>query len=225
MFGLCSATDSASSCQGTDGCAMMIGMSGKSAATSSRWIGLAYLMRSPPPPRHAGADAGLAGMEQRRQLRLRDHLVERIDVVVVREEALDDRMELEAAHAEILDQAPRLAHAHLAARRIDAGERDRDVLVLVRRLGDLLVRDALDAHAALVVHREHDERHLALAVVGGHLRDGRVLDLVAEIAAARFQRFLLRFVGQHARRGLGMRVDVDGDQVLQVHVFLMPKPQ
>ena len=29
---------------------MMIGMSGKSAATSSRWIGFAYLMRSPPPP-------------------------------------------------------------------------------------------------------------------------------------------------------------------------------
>ena len=29
---------------------MMIVMSGKSAATSSRWIGLEYFRRSPPPP-------------------------------------------------------------------------------------------------------------------------------------------------------------------------------
>src|SRR5690606_15810873 len=50
-FGLCSATDSCSSCHGTPGCAITICRSGKSAATSSMWIGFAYLMRSPPPPR------------------------------------------------------------------------------------------------------------------------------------------------------------------------------
>ena len=49
--GLWTATDNASSCQGTEGWAMMIGMSGKSAATSSRQTGLEYFRRIPPPPR------------------------------------------------------------------------------------------------------------------------------------------------------------------------------
>src|SRR3954464_11284252 len=49
--GLWTATESASPCHGTDGCAMTTCMSGKSAATSSRWIGLEYFMRIPPPPR------------------------------------------------------------------------------------------------------------------------------------------------------------------------------
>src|SRR5271169_7070759 len=38
-LGLCKHTDSASSCHGQDGCAMMMVMSGKSAATSSTCIG------------------------------------------------------------------------------------------------------------------------------------------------------------------------------------------
>src|SRR5262245_7683227 len=48
--GLWVATESASSCQGNEGCAAMIGMSGKSTATSSRYMGLEYLRRMPPPP-------------------------------------------------------------------------------------------------------------------------------------------------------------------------------
>src|SRR5882757_6760363 len=47
---LCRHTDNASSCHGHDGWAMMIFMSGKSAATSSTCIGLEYLRRRPPPP-------------------------------------------------------------------------------------------------------------------------------------------------------------------------------
>src|SRR6202161_670050 len=49
-FGLCWATDSASSCQGNEGWARMIGMSGKSTATSSMYMGLEYLSRMPAPP-------------------------------------------------------------------------------------------------------------------------------------------------------------------------------
>ena len=41
----------ASSCHGNDGCAMTIGMSGKSTATSSIGIGWPYFERMPPPPR------------------------------------------------------------------------------------------------------------------------------------------------------------------------------
>ena len=48
-------------------------------------------------------------------------------------------MELEALHAVVLDQPPRFARAGLAFRRIDAGERDHDVAVLVGKFGDLLV--------------------------------------------------------------------------------------
>src|SRR5580693_340318 len=49
-LGLCRHTDNASSCHGQDGCAMMIFMAGKSAATSSRYMGFEYLRRRPPPP-------------------------------------------------------------------------------------------------------------------------------------------------------------------------------
>src|ERR1700684_1682314 len=49
-FGLCWATDSASSCHGNEGCARMMGMSGKSTATSSINIGLEYFRRIPAPP-------------------------------------------------------------------------------------------------------------------------------------------------------------------------------
>ena len=48
--GLCRAIDSASSCHGNDGCASTICSSGKSTATSSTYIGFAYLRRMPPPP-------------------------------------------------------------------------------------------------------------------------------------------------------------------------------
>src|ERR1022692_3771120 len=48
--GLCVATASASSCHGNEGWARMIGIPGKSAATSSMSIGLEYLSLIPPPP-------------------------------------------------------------------------------------------------------------------------------------------------------------------------------
>src|SRR4030095_7968008 len=49
--GLCRQTEMASSCHGNDGCAMMIGISGKSTATSSIGIGCPYFSLIPAPPR------------------------------------------------------------------------------------------------------------------------------------------------------------------------------
>ncbi len=51
MFGLCSASDNASSCHGQLGCAQMICMSGKAIATSSSSIGFEFCRRRPPPQR------------------------------------------------------------------------------------------------------------------------------------------------------------------------------
>ena len=59
-------------------------------------------------PGEARADARVARVEERRQPCLLDHLVERVRHAVVREEALDVRVELEAAHAVVGDQAAAL---------------------------------------------------------------------------------------------------------------------
>lgn len=76
---------------------------------------------------HARPDAGLAGVEERRNARLRNRLVERPAHPVIGIEALHGRMKLEAPDAEIGDEAPRLPCAHAAAGRIDRGEGDQDI--------------------------------------------------------------------------------------------------
>ena len=170
----------------------------------------------PPPPRRAGADAGLPGVEERRQLRLGDHLVERIGHAVVREELLHRRMELEALApcSRVIRRSP--ARTPSAPRcGFDAREGDRDVAVLVRELGDLLVGD-LAAGLLRAVDGEDHERHLELAVHLGHLRHRLVLRLVAEVAPHR----LLLLVGRvvHRQRGFpGVRMDVDGDELVELH--------
>lgn len=63
------------------------------------------------------------------------------------------------------DQAACFARAQLALVRIDAGERDHDVGVLLRELGNLLIGDAAPADIGLAIHREHHEADVALAVV------------------------------------------------------------
>ena len=141
-------------------------MSGKAIATSSSSIGLEFCSRRPPPQRMPEPMPRVAAVEDRRQLVLGDHLVDRPGHLVVGIEALHGRMELEALDAVLLDQLARLARAHLALVRIDAAEGDHDVAVLLRRLGDLLVRDAAPAQLRLGVDREHHEADLLLAVVG-----------------------------------------------------------
>src|SRR2546423_5777654 len=157
-------------------------------------------------------------MEERRQLGLRYHLVERIGHAVVRKELLRRRMELEAAHAIVLDQPPRLRDAFGAAMRIDARERDRHVAVLVRELGDLLVGDLVLA-AFLRIDGEDDEAHLELAVHLRHLRHRLVLRLVAEIAPHRLLR-LGALVVDVQRRLPGVRMDVDRDELVELHAVI-----
>ena len=124
-------------------------------------------------------------------------------------------MELEAAHPVVLDEPAGLRHTLGAAVRIDAGERDRDIAVLVRKLGDLLVRD-LAAGILAGVDGEDDEGHLELAVHVRHFRHGGVLRLVAEVAPHRLLLVVRRIVD--FQRGFpGMRMDVDRHQVVKFH--------
>ena len=93
------AIEIASSCQGTDGWAMMIVRSrevGGDVVEQHRG-GVAQL--DPAAAGQAGADAGLSGVEQRGHAELLQRLVERVEAHVVRLERLQARVELEPAHA------------------------------------------------------------------------------------------------------------------------------
>src|SRR5437762_3453590 len=81
-----------------------------------------------------------------------DHLVERIGERIVGRERLHRGMELEAFDVVVLDELPGERNPFGAAVRIDAGKGNRDVGILVRELGDLLVGD-LSAGALFAVHR------------------------------------------------------------------------
>jgi hypothetical protein len=85
-------------------------------------------------------------------------------------------------------------------------------LFFLRRLGDLLVRDAAAAELRLAVDGEHHQADLALAVVGDRLGDGRPA-VAAEVLVGGAVVLLAVVVERVPARHLGMRVDVDGDQV------------
>ena len=168
----------------------------------------------PPPPGQARADARVPGVEERRQPGLLDHLVERVGHAVVREEALHVRVELEAAHAVLGDQAPRLVDAALSLVRVDARERDQDVGVRARHRGDLLVRHARLPGERLRVDREDDGHHPPLAVVARELERRRPGRLAAEVA----HRGVAQLVGERVASGLrhlDVRVHVDRDGVVE----------
>ena len=129
------ATERASSCQGTEGCAMMICRSGKSAATASRSIGFDSASRRPAPPRMPRADPGLAGMEERGDAGVLHHVVQRVELLVARVEALHGRVEFEAAHPAVFDEAA-CAHRRAsgaAGRPIRTGSARRCCVLLPRR--------------------------------------------------------------------------------------------
>ena len=77
---------------------MMIGMSGKSTATSSIGIGWPYFSRMPPPPGMPVPMPLWPGVEQHGQPRLREDFIQRIGDAIVRKELLHRRMQLEAVH-------------------------------------------------------------------------------------------------------------------------------
>ena len=129
-------------------------------------------------------------------------------------------MELEAFDDAGLDQIAGLAHAHAALVRIDRRERHHDVAVLGRGVGDLLVRDALGADFELAVDREHDEADLALAVVRDGLGDRRPLaglEVFARRFVVRLPDLVVRLTAGHLRMGM----DVDGDQIVELHGGLL----
>jgi hypothetical protein len=98
-------------------------------------------------------------------------------------------------------------------------EGDHHVAVLLRRLADLLVRDAAPAELGLAVDREHHQADLLLAVVGHRLVDGRPA-VAAEVLVGRAVVLLAVVVERVPARHLGVGVDVDGDQVVGLHAGL-----
>ena len=166
--------------------------------------------------RHAGADARMTAVKDRRQPMLRDHFVERIRDAVVREEALQRRMKLEAADHTIRDQAARFAHAHLALVRIDARERQHDVAVLARRVRDFLVRNASCTELEFGIDREHDEADATLTVVCDRLGNRRALAGFEILCGSRFER-RPGCVGLLPTGHFGMRMHVDCNELVDVH--------
>ena len=126
-------------------------------------------------------------------------------------------MKLEAADAEVADQAARLARARLALRRIDAGERDHHVAVGGGLLRDLLVGIAAVAGLALGIDREDHRADLALAIIARGLLDGRTVVGLVEIDRHRRLQLVVAVIRMGAARLLGMGVDVDRHQLVDVH--------
>jgi hypothetical protein len=170
--------------------------------------------------RHARTDAGLAGVEERDRAFLGDRLVERIGPAFVGKEALHGGMELEALDAMLAHQAPRLARAGLALGRIDRGERDHDVAVGGGDLGHFLVLVAAEAGLALGIDGEDHAGDLAVAIILGRLLDGRQHAVgagrVPEIFGHGGLELQIAVIAMTAAGLLGMGVDVDGDDVVEI---------
>jgi hypothetical protein len=116
---------------------------------------------------HAGADPAVPGVEEHRQLRFREHLIQGIRDAIVREELHDGRVQFQPSDLPGRYETARLGDSLLAALRVDAGKRNRDVGVLLRVGDDLVVGEPFHA-AQRFVHRKDDERHVAGPVVVGH---------------------------------------------------------
>ena len=114
----------------------------------------------------------MAGVEERRDSGLLDRLVERVERAVIRKERLDVRVELEAAHAVVADEAAHLVH-RVRPVRVDGRERDQHVRVRSGDLGDLLVPHRGATRDGLGVDGEDDRGHVARAVVRRDVLDGR----------------------------------------------------
>ncbi len=113
----------ASSCHGNDGCAMMMGMSGKSDGDIVDVHRIAVLQADAAAAGHAGADAAVAGVEDHGHLEFIHHFIERIRAAIAGEEFLQGRMELKAPHATVADEIARFVHCVLPTHGVDAGER------------------------------------------------------------------------------------------------------
>ena len=179
------------------------------------------------PATHAGPDARMTGVEEGGHPVAFEHLVQRVGRRIVRVEALGVRVELEALHPVLGDQPFGHPHRRLAPSRIHAGEGDGHIGVQRSLLGDLLVRRyRVMAVAHVGVDDEDDERHPALAVVGGHLGHRERGSVGTEVVGHRLQ--VLADVRGAVHRPMGVRVHVDGvdgvevDRYGRVHRWRLP---
>jgi hypothetical protein len=140
--------------------------------------------QQPPPARQAGADAGLAGVEERDDPGLLQRLVQREERLVGRVEALDRRVELESADAVLVDEPPH-AVERIGPTRVDRAERDEHVVVARGALGDVGARERGMAQLRLGVDGEHDGGHTPLAVVRGDRVQVGVRPVGAEVLRRR----------------------------------------
>src|SRR3954447_11227699 len=76
---------------------------------------------------HSAANTAVPSVEDHRQLRVRENLVERVDRSVVCLELLDGWVQLESANTTCGDQAARLVDSCGPSCGVDAGKRDHHV--------------------------------------------------------------------------------------------------
>jgi hypothetical protein len=167
----------------------------------------------PRPARQARADAGLPGVEERRDAQGLQLVVQRIMLPVVGLEGLHARVELEPAHPVLLDEPPGSADPGDPAVRVDRAEGDEDVGVLGGSLGDVLVGEEPLAGDGLGVHGEDHRGHAQLPVVGGDLRHGRVVRVALEVLRGGGTQLVIQGVVPVAS---GLHVHVDGHQPVQI---------
>ena len=111
-------------------------------------------------------------VEHDRNVELHGLRVERVVALVVREQLLEPRPEVQAAQAELADTPLELANRRHALVRIRAGEADEHVRVLLADAGDHLVRRPPAPGRGVVGRTDHGPLHARRS----HLRD-----LVGEI--------------------------------------------
>jgi hypothetical protein len=167
---------------------------------------------TPAAARQAGADPGLAGVEERDDAELLQRRVQRVVRGVVRLEVLQARVELEAPDAVLGHQPAGLVDDGRPAARVDGAERDQDVAVRGGRLGHVLAGDRRVAHGPLGVDGEDHRGHRPLAVVRGDLVDRRRAVVgAAEVRRRRGQQLVVQRQVPGAVR-LDVDVHVDGGQ-------------
>ena len=136
---------------------------------------------------------------------------------VVGRERLQARVELEPAHAVVLDQPPGPVDGRRTLVRIDRAERDQHVVVPRGRVGDLLAGQRRVAGGRGGVDREHHGGEPGGAVPLGEVVDGRGAVLGAlEVGRGRVHQLLVQRqvtvpvgldVDVHVDRGDGVEVD------------------
>ena len=129
-------------------------------------------------------------------------------------------MEFETLDAELCDQPLRLAHAKFALVRIDRDERDQHVGIFRGHLQHLVIVVAAEAGLALGVDREDHGGDFLGAVVGRGFRHGRRM-LVRRLEVVGHLRLevVIAVVAMQAARLLGMGVDVDRHDFVEIGQF------